>query len=167
LQQVRCPDIELKQAEQRWAAYMDSPEVLSGTCLLHTDWRPENLLMYHRAYLIDWAWPTKGASWIDPACWVVWLIASGHSPVDAESRVSGVPSWERAPARALNEFAGAQAHMWADIAAESPEAWKGDLANAAQRWAMYRKQTARVISEASNDRQEGITDSSFRVAHSP
>lgn len=138
LQQVPCPDIELKQAEQRWAAYMGRPELLSGTCLLHTDWSPENLLVHDRAYLIDWAWPTKGAGWIDPACWAVWLIASGHTPTTAEAWASSVPSWERAPAHALNEFAGAQALMWAGIASESPEPWKGKLASAAQRWAMYR-----------------------------
>jgi hypothetical protein len=32
----------------------------------------------HRAWLIDWAWPTLGAAWTDPACWVLRaLMASG------------------------------------------------------------------------------------------
>jgi thiamine kinase-like enzyme len=138
LQQVACPDIELKQAEQRWAAYTQAPELFAGACLLHTDWNPGNVLVSDRAYLVDWAWPTKGASWIDPACWAVWLIASCHSPTTAESWAAHIPSWKTAPAHALDEFARTQARVWADIAAESSETWKENLARAARQWATHR-----------------------------
>ncbi|MFD1535587.1 hypothetical protein [Nonomuraea guangzhouensis] len=34
-----------------------------------TDYNPLNMLIAEgRALLIDWAWPTRGAGWIDPAC---------------------------------------------------------------------------------------------------
>lgn len=72
---------------------------------------PGNVLVNGRAYLVDWAWPTRGAAWIDPACLAVWLIASGHSPYSAESCAARVPSWQSAPADALDEFARVQALM--------------------------------------------------------
>lgn len=40
LQKIACPDIDVKQADQRWAAYTGTPEQLAGACLLHTDWSP-------------------------------------------------------------------------------------------------------------------------------
>jgi hypothetical protein len=48
LQQLRCPDLPVKRAEQRWAAYVDDHtdrELLAGTTLLHTDFNPLNVLM--------------------------------------------------------------------------------------------------------------------------
>lgn len=138
LQEIPCPDIELKQAQQRWAAYTDIPELFTGGNLLHTDWSPGNLLINGHAYMVDWAWPTKGAGWIDPACWAVWLIASGHQPHTAESFLSDIPSWENAPRASIDEFVRVQARMWEDIAADSPETWPTNLAEAAQLWAKYR-----------------------------
>jgi hypothetical protein len=143
LQQIVCPHIELKQAEQRWAAYTKAPELFTGTGLLHTDWNPSNILVNDRAYLVDWAWPTKGADWIDPACLAVWLIACGHSPASAESWAEHIPSWKGAPAYALDEFARSQALMWTDIAAESAEPWKENVAHAAKRWSTHRDMLSR------------------------
>jgi RIO-like serine/threonine protein kinase len=37
--------------------------------LLHTDFNPLNILLGpDRVWIIDWAWPTRGASFIDAAC---------------------------------------------------------------------------------------------------
>lgn len=138
LQEIPCPDTELKQADQRWASYTDTPALFTGTSLLHTEWTPGNVLVSDRAYLVDWAWPTRGAAWIDPACWVVWLIASGHPPRSAERWAALIPSWQDAPARSLDEFARVQARMWAGIAAESPEPWTKNMAEASRQWASHR-----------------------------
>jgi hypothetical protein len=139
LQQITCPDLDVKQADQRWASYTGTPELLVGNHLLHTDWSPGNILVSERAYLVDWAWPTCGAAWIDPACLAVWLIASGHSPHSAESWAARIPSWQHAVADALDEFARIQARMWAGIAADSPEPWKKSLARASRQWADHRE----------------------------
>jgi hypothetical protein len=138
LQEIACPDMEMKHAPQRWASYTDTPELFAGTFLLHTEWTPGNVLVSDRAYLVDWAWPTKGAAWIDPACWAVWLIASGHSPRSAENQAALIPSWRDAPEKSLDEFARAQARMWAEIAAESSEPWTKSLATASALWTSHR-----------------------------
>jgi hypothetical protein len=139
LQGIQCPDIEMKQAEQRWAAYTSTPELFTGDRLLHTDWTQGNVLVNDgHAYLVDWAWPTKGAGWIDPACWTVWLIAGGHGPQSAEAWASKIPSWNTAPREALDAFAQVQADMWTGVADDSPDSWTQGVAEAAQLWAKYR-----------------------------
>jgi hypothetical protein len=139
LQETPCPDIELKQAEQRWASYTGTPGLFAGTSLLHTEWTPGNVLVGDRACLVDWAWPTRGAAWIDPACWAVWLIAAGHTPRSAEQHAALIPSWHDAPAGSLDEFALVQARMWAEIAAASDQPWTQNLAEASRKWASHRQ----------------------------
>lgn len=139
LQEITCPDIDVKQADQRWASYTRAPDLLAGTSLLHTDWSPGNVIVNECANLVDWAWPTRGAAWIDPACLAVWLIASGHTPRSAESCTAQIPSWQSAPARALDEFARVQALMWDGIAADSSEPWTKNLAQASRQWASHRE----------------------------
>jgi len=142
---VRAPvDLELKHIEQRLADYIDDPAdagLLRGETLLHTDWHPDNVLIVdNAARVVDWAWPTRGAAWIDAACWVVWLTSAGHTPADAEQWAAKTPSWSTAPRRALDVFATAQERLWAGIAADAPDiAWIQDLAAAASRWAAYRR----------------------------
>jgi hypothetical protein len=139
LQEITCPDVEVKQADQRWASYTSAPDLLCGTSLLHTDWSPGNVLVNERAYLVDWAWPTRGAAWIDPACLAVWLIASGHTPRSAEFWTAQIPSWQNTPPGALDEFARVQALMWDGIAADSSEPWTKNLARASRQWTIYRE----------------------------
>ncbi|HZF90454.1 aminoglycoside phosphotransferase [Streptomyces sp.] len=145
LSSVRAPvDLDLKHIEQRLADYLDHPddaELLRGETLLHTDWTPDNVLIVNgAARVVDWAWPTRGAAWIDAACWVVWLISAGHTPADAEQWAAKTPTWSTAPTRALDIFATAQQRLWAGIAEEAPEVeWKRALATAADQWASYRR----------------------------
>jgi hypothetical protein len=140
LQVIPCPEgNQIKQAEDRWAAYTKTPGLLAGTSLLHTEWTPGNVLVADRARLVDWAWPTRGAAWIDPACLAVWLIASGHVPHSAESWTARIPSWQAASPATLDEFARIQALMWEGIAADSPEGWTTNMARASRQYATYRE----------------------------
>ncbi|MFD0513712.1 hypothetical protein ACFQ0Q_32215 [Streptomyces aureus] len=73
LQAVTAPaDLDIKEAADRWKNYAP-PDVLHyfrGTALLHTDFAPDNILITGgRARLVDWAWPTRGAAWLDPGRW--------------------------------------------------------------------------------------------------
>jgi hypothetical protein len=101
LGELKCPDVPVKRAEDRWRPYVDDPGELAwleGDRLLHTDYNPFNVLMSDgRALLIDWAWPTKGAGWIDPACLVLRLLANGHSAESAQAVVQDVAAWRAAP----------------------------------------------------------------------
>lgn len=128
-------DLTLKRAEQRWSAYSQQAMLFAGTHLSHTDWSPGNVLIAGDARLVDWAWPTCGAAWIDPACWIVWLIASGHSPAQAENQAAAVPAFAHAPRHAVTAFAAAQAAMWADIGDDAPHP---GLAAAAAGWHKHR-----------------------------
>jgi hypothetical protein len=143
LGQLPCPNLpQLQRAEQRWAEHIDHvPDraLLRGERLLHTDYSPDNLLVDGPvARLIDWAWPTRGAGFIDPACLIVRLVFAGHTPAQAEATVTPVPAWHAAPARAVNVFASALATMWTQIADHDPSQWKQQMADAALAWAMFR-----------------------------
>ena len=142
LGEITCPDEPVKNAPHRWRGYVTDPADLGwldGDRLLHTDYNPLNILMAEgRGLLIDWAWPTKGAGWIDPACLVIRLIAAGHTPQSAENVVQDVPAWRTAPAEGLAIFAGACARMWQEINDANPVDWTQRMARAARDWEQYR-----------------------------
>lgn len=109
LGETPCPDIELRQAEQRlehYAAHPDDLRHFAGTHLLHTDLNNTNILVNahapqgDQARLVDWAWATRGAAWLDAAYWTIWLIAAGHTPASAEHWAAEIPAWRTAPPRA-------------------------------------------------------------------
>jgi hypothetical protein len=101
LSAIKVPDDPgpLKRAEDRWIPYLDDPDtatVFAGPVLTHSDWTPDNVLVSEqRTWLIDWAWPTLGAAWTDPACWVLRLMASGgHTAHEAERQASRLPAFK-------------------------------------------------------------------------
>lgn len=151
LGQTVCPELPVvKDAGKRWAAFLDDPadvELFAGDALLHTDYNPDNFLVTEdgRAFLIDWAWPTRGAAWIDPCCLLIRLIAAGHTAVDAQKWVSQVPAWHTAPPRALDVFARACVRMWQSIADHDPQPWKQRMAAAARDWAENRSASAHAM----------------------
>jgi hypothetical protein len=129
------PDLDLKLAEQRWSPYSHDASLFAGNHLSHTDWSPGNVLISDATRIVDWAWPTRSADWIDPACWVVWLIASGHDPAEAEQVAATVTAFASAPANAVTAFAAMQAAMWTDIGDKAPHP---GLAAAAASWHAHR-----------------------------
>lgn len=137
-------EVELKDAEVRWGAYLDDDAdtaIFSGDALLHTDWNYSNVIIDHaEARLVDWPWATRGAAWIDPGCWIVWLIFAGHDPAAAESWAAQVPAWHSASERDLRIFSGALAAEWTATANRSPNMWTHGLRDAARRWAAHRDQ---------------------------
>jgi len=141
LQTISAPDLPLKRAEHRWRNYVDDPadlEYFAGNHLLHTDFNPDNILVADRAYLVDWAWATRGAAWIDPTLWALWLIATGHSLDQAEQQAGSLSSWAAAPAQAVTTFIRANHRLWAEIATDDPDPWTARVADAAKRWDYHR-----------------------------
>lgn len=120
LQQIPCPDLPVKRAEQRWAAYVDDDAdlgLLTGTTLLHTDFNPLNVLMtVNGPWVTDWAWPTRGTAFIDPACFLLRLMLGGHPAAEAEGWARRCGSWGKTPDEAINVFAIACARLYDEIA---------------------------------------------------
>ncbi|MBO0854509.1 MAG: hypothetical protein J2P18_12160 [Nocardia sp.] len=145
LARLHCPpEVELKNAEVRWGAYLDEDaesEVFAGDALLHTDWNYSNVIIDEPdgARLVDWPWATRGAAWIDPGCWIVWLIFAGHNPAAAEEWAARVPAWHTASDRELLIFSGALAAEWTATANRRPNIWTHGLRDAARRWAAHRR----------------------------
>lgn len=138
---VPLPDVAANWPETRWDRYTDQPDLFRGNALLYTDINPANILIGDRAvWAVDWAWPTKGAAFIDPAVLVLQLVAAGHTPETAEARAVGCPAWGSADPVAVTEFAAANARMYGQLAERRPDAsWLKEMASAAQQWVMYRR----------------------------
>ena len=104
---------ELAQARQRWAAYVDRKadlDLLDGDALLHTDFNPLNILLGpDRTWIIDWAWPTGGAAFIDAACFLIRAMAADHNASPAEVLAAQCPGWSQASPAAIDVFALASA----------------------------------------------------------
>jgi hypothetical protein len=146
LSQISVPghDGPFKRAEDRFRGYADEPgqaDLFAGDVLMHSDWTPDNVLVSaDRAWLIDWAWPTLGAAWTDPACWILRLMASGgHTARQAEQQAARLPAFADANPDHVDAFACMNVAMWEEIAQQSTISWTKTMAQAATDWAAYRR----------------------------
>lgn len=143
----RFTGTQLADAVERWGSLLDDPAqavLFEGDALVHSDWNPTNVLIDGAAArVVDWSWATHGPAWIDPACWIVWLIVAGHTPRQAEQWASRVPSWPAADDEALDLFAVAQARDWDRTHDAHPNAWTRELRAAAHAWAALRQDARR------------------------
>lgn len=151
--EVTKPSPLFKRAEDRWKTYVEDAselEAFRGSTLQHTDWIPQNVLIAQgRAYLVDWAWPTLGAAWMDPAYMVIRLMASGHKIGDAEAFAGRIPAYADADPTHLDSFAAANLRMWEEIERQAightTTPWMRSVALAAQEWAEHRRNRTRVF----------------------
>ncbi|WP_327660898.1 MULTISPECIES: aminoglycoside phosphotransferase [unclassified Streptomyces] len=128
LQGIKAPaDVEIKNAVDRWTDYAPPGTLhhFEGDALLHTDFAPDNVLVVDgRARLIDWAWPTRGAAWIDPGALALRLMEAGHSVEEALAFARRFPSWRDARPEGLTAFGAATAALWREIAEGDGAPWK-------------------------------------------
>jgi thiamine kinase-like enzyme len=105
----------------------------------HTDLHRHNILVAGgQARLIDWAWPTLAAPWVDTACAGLQLIVAGHDPAAAEAWCRQSPAYQAASPAAVTAFTDAARAMWQEIAAQGRHPWTPGVAAAAARWASRR-----------------------------
>ncbi|WP_053703386.1 hypothetical protein [Streptomyces sp. WM6368] len=77
----------------RMCEHTPNPALFDGDALLHTDRFPTNILVTGDGLrVVDWAWASRGAAWIDAALRAVWLIRSGHSPQQPGAGHPGDPA---------------------------------------------------------------------------
>ncbi|MFI0937435.1 aminoglycoside phosphotransferase [Streptomyces sp. NPDC021020] len=133
LQGISAPaDVEIKRAVDRWAEYAPPGTLhhFDGDTLLHTDFAPDNVLIADgRARLIDWAWPTRGAAWIDPGALALRLMEARHTVEAAVAFAYRFPSWRDATPAALAAFGAATASLWREIAEQDGAEWKSAMAD--------------------------------------
>jgi len=136
---IACPDVPMARAERRWKDFSGQPERLAGHTLLHTDWNRGNILISDgQAHVVDWAWSTRGAAWIDSASWVVLLIAAGHTPREAEAWAAQVSTWQEATSEDLTSWADSQQRLWHNAVHERTPKWIIQAAHASTVWHRYR-----------------------------
>ncbi|GAA2712078.1 phosphotransferase [Micromonospora olivasterospora] len=112
---------------------------MDGRMLVHSDLNPTNLIVTQAALrIVDWAWATKAASWVELALLVQWLIGSGHTPEQAERWLAQFPAWDAVGREVLDDFAAKNAAKWLAKSRQSTEAWVHDLAAWAGEWAAHR-----------------------------
>lgn len=148
LGETPCPGIELRHAEQRlerYAAHPDDLRFFAGAHLLHTDLNNANVLVDDhatqgdRARLVDWAWATRGAAWLDMR--LLDHLAHRLRPHPRIRRAVGrrEPSLHTAPAEGITAFATANANLWSEISTADPAPWILRLAQAANAWHTHRR----------------------------
>ncbi|MGM1063117.1 aminoglycoside phosphotransferase family protein [Saccharothrix sp. Mg75] len=124
------------------AAEAAAPDLLHGDTLLHADLNPHNLLITHqpttRLHVIDWALACTGPAWADTAYTVVRLIATGHTPDDAETWAQQTPSWHTAAPSAITTYAITLTGLWHRRTRLRPTPTGHHLTTAATTWLHHR-----------------------------
>ncbi|WP_330253413.1 phosphotransferase [Nocardia sp. NBC_00565] len=95
----------LAELESTWS------EPAAGDTLLNTDLRPDNMLLRAdgAVAVIDWAWPCRGAAWIDLVSLAPSIAASG---VDPDPILAAHPSTGDADPAAIDAFICALVGYW-------------------------------------------------------
>ncbi|MGI5520608.1 phosphotransferase [Micromonospora sp. CA-259024] len=112
---------------------------MGGEMLVHSDLNPTNLIVTQRGLrIVDWAYATKAAAWVELALLVQWLIGSGHTPEQAEEWVAQFPSWGATDREVLDDFASRTASKWSGRSRRNGEGWVHDLVVWNAEWAAHR-----------------------------
>ena len=116
-----------------------SHPAMDGDTLIHTDLNPANLIITPAGLrIVDWAYATEAAAWVELALLIPWLIGSGHTPHQAENWLAQAPAWTTTEPELFDHFASANAAKWAAKARQNPATWVQELATWTGRWAAHR-----------------------------
>lgn len=140
LQSTPCPDVVRMVVERRWQSVAEDVSPMSGPALLHTDLNEDNLIITPdgRAYLVDWAFVSRGQAWVELGLLIPWLLKAGHSPREADAWVSQFASWADARPSHIDLFSKVFAERWRTHGETSSAAWVAEHAALTKQWAAYR-----------------------------
>ncbi|MGQ5259891.1 hypothetical protein ACTWLT_03945 [Micromonospora sp. ZYX-F-536] len=69
---------------------------MDGGTLIHSDLNPTNLIVTPLGVqIVEWAWATKAAAWVELALLVQWLIGGGHGAEQAEEWLTQASGMDR------------------------------------------------------------------------
>lgn len=136
---LECPPVVKLRVKQRYTASGEDVSAMEGPALLHCDLNPENVLITPdgRARLVDWAFTSRGAAWLEYAFLVPWLLRGGHTPAQADGWLSGFPVWKAADSDHVDQWSRLVANQWARRdTGEVP--WIAEYAGVTRQWANHR-----------------------------
>jgi hypothetical protein len=141
---LSLPRIAQDWTETRWdrfASDSSEAELFRGDSLLCTDINPSNFIVVRRrVWAVDWAWPTRGAGFIDPALLVLQLVAAGHTPDSAEKWAERLPAWREAAPQAVDAFAAANLRLYRAAVGRKPDVdWLKAMVDACRAWTEHRR----------------------------
>lgn len=144
LQATPCPQAVRIRVERRWTTLTDDVSAMAGQTLLHTDVNPQNLLITPdgRAVLIDWAFTSRGAAWVEPGLLIPWLLKAHHTPAEVHDWLTQFPSWATADPAHIDLFSELSARLWRQRAHNPGRpAWVALHADLTHQWAQHRRPT--------------------------
>ncbi|MBG6093060.1 phosphotransferase [Actinomadura viridis] len=110
---------ERRNIERLTKAADDALECVAGEFLVHLDLRADNIVVAHdgAAYIVDWAWASAGAPWLDKVSLLVNVATYGGDP---EPYVAGDRLLASVPPEHIDAFLIGLSGMWTEAASEPP-----------------------------------------------
>ncbi len=143
LGETPAPDVPLFNPKARLG--FEHP-AMDGDMLVHTDLGPANLIVTPCGLrIVDWAFATRAAPWVELAMLAQWLIGSGHAPEQAEQWLARYTPWGEIGPDVLNDFASKNAAKWALKAQPTSPGWMHDLADWTGQWSAYRREVGSKV----------------------
>ncbi|GLZ12094.1 hypothetical protein Acsp04_23290 [Actinomadura sp. NBRC 104425] len=141
LQATPRPDVVTMPVERRWENLGGDVSPMVGDALLHTDLNPHNLIITpgRRAYVVDWAFASRGAPWVEIGQIIPWMLISGQSPAQAEDWAAQFPSWLDADPADIDLYVTLHEELWRRRYRLRPAPWMPPYLAAIRQWAAYRR----------------------------
>ena len=135
-----CPDAVLLKVEDRYLRLDERAEALSGDGAVHCDLNPANVLITTSgARVVDWAFCSRGARWLDLGFLLPWLVNDGHTPALAEEWARQFEAWKDAEeAGHVDVFASLLMQAWRPRVEAGAADWAGNYLGIIESWNEHR-----------------------------
>ncbi|MFI0485323.1 hypothetical protein ACH34T_32330 [Actinomadura sp. 9N215] len=140
LQKTAPPAVVDRPVTTRWDGIGGDVSPMAGAALLHTDINAKNVLITPEdgVYIVDWAFVSHGAPWVEMGQMIPWLLSAGHTPASAEEWLCQFPAWQEADPASIDQYARLHAAVWTRRHEMVSAEWIGPYLADVRRWARYR-----------------------------